>query len=102
VHGQGLTNAIFLRKGAVLVELLSPKFGALHDFGHAPLARGLGLHYVGAKLAEGPKREECGVTNWRINPECPSYVNVSRLEAVLDAVMSCSDAASRAQARSQT
>ena len=83
IHGQGLSNSIFLHPRAVLVELITPKAKTVAGFGNQPLAEVLGMHFIGARLAEGPEREECGILNWKVNPNCPSYVNVSKLEAVL-------------------
>ena len=81
VHGQGLSNSIFLREEAVVVELTTPKVKVVAGYGNQPLAEALGMRYAEGRLAEGPDEKRCGITNWKIDPTCPSYVNVSKLRA---------------------
>ena len=94
IHGQGLSNSIFLHPDALLVELFAPNLGPVGGgsaaLGHQPLALSGGMHYLGLQLAE-PVRdsgEHCahaGGLAWKLDPKCTSFVNVSKLGSRLDA-----------------
>lgn len=83
VHGQGLTNAIFLRRGAALIELFSRHFTlrgpeALTQ-GHVPLALAANMQY-----AAGYVESTCAeYLHWKFHRECASIVNTTELEHVL-------------------
>ena len=87
IHGQGLTNAVFLHPDAVLVELFTAAYGTNIDgLGHQPLAMGSGIHYLALMIAEPPATKECGggargsFMGWKLNPRCPSHVDVPKLK----------------------
>ena len=83
VHGQAITNGQFMRDDGVVVELFhggtKPFWKAFDNVGHQPLYLGAGRPYVAAPLAE----TRCGMMQWKHQPSCKSYVNVSKLAEVL-------------------
>ena len=89
---QGLSNAIFLRRRALLIELFAPSLGSVGAaLGHQPLALSAGMHYLGLPFAEPVRtgggnggQQPCGALGWKLDPLCMSYVNVSRLGTHLD------------------
>ena len=90
IHGQGLSNSIFLHPDALLVELFAPSLGSVAAaLGHQPLALSGGMRYLGLQLAE-PSRESgehcahSGGLAWKLDPRCTSFVNVSKLSRRLD------------------
>lgn len=101
MHGQGLTNAIFMRRGTLLIELMHdhPSVraqllatrsgvgegrgeggrGPNPELGHQPMAVAQGWHYVATALAES----NCSQGEWKFSAACPSHVNIGRLCGVL-------------------
>lgn len=84
VHGQGITNGQFLRNDAWALELFHggkhPYWSSLEHIGHQPLYRAAGLRYMAAPLAES----DCRMMEWKFDPRCKSYINPTRLHAVLN------------------
>ena len=88
VHGQGFTNGQFMQDDGLVVELFHggavdgarPYWRAFDGVGHQPLYLGAGRPYAAAPLAESG----CAtMMQWKFQPSCKSYVNTTRLLAVL-------------------
>ena len=82
VHGQAQENAVFLRPGALMVELFHESFLdeiPLEGVGRQPLFRGSDVLYATAALLQSP----CKQIDWKFDPHCPSIVDVARLDRAL-------------------
>ena len=90
VHGQGMTNAIFIPPQSLVVELFhtsqsvavsTSRAGQDADvyLGHQPLAVARGMHYLAAAVATAP----CSFSAWKFDAACPSHIDLSRLSAAL-------------------
>ena len=87
VHGQGLSNGIFMPDDGLVVELFHggarPYWRAFDNVGHQPLYRSAGRPYAAAPYAESA----CAMMQWKHDPRCASHVNTSRLVALLEWAM---------------
>ena len=85
VHGQAQENAIFMRPGAMLMELFHTSYRndiRRGGVGRQQLFRGSDMHYASAALLES----NCSQAKWKFDPSCPSHVNLHALRAFLMAV----------------
>ena len=84
VHGQGITNGIFMHDESLVVELfhggMQPYWRQFDNVGHQPLYLGAGRPYIAAPLAES----ECSMMRWKHAPLCPSYVNTTKVIDLLE------------------
>ena len=105
LHGQGLTNSVFLRPSGLLVELfhsaqaahLRPPPGqdAHVELGHQPLAVAHGMHYVAAAVVH----TNCSSRyQWTYSAACSTEVDVPALARALgeySALLTPSDSVAR-------
>ena len=85
VHGQAQENAIFMRPGALLMELFHTSYrDAIRrgGVGRQQLFLGSDMHYASAALLES----NCSQARWKYSPSCQSHVNLHALRAFLLAV----------------
>ena len=75
VHGQGMTNGMFMGDDGLVVELFHPHWRSFDNVGHQPLYHGAGRPYVAAPYAHS----RCPMMAWKHNPTCTSTVNATRL-----------------------
>ena len=79
LHGQGLTNGVFLSPTARMVELFSPALGPVSGLGHQPLALATGINYLGLQLAETSlQSRQLGCSRrselqWKFDPRCTRF-----------------------------
>lgn len=78
VHGQALSNSIFLRRNAALIELFHRSFRLGQDTGHLPIALAANMHYAAGHV---DSCTEFG--KWKFDSSCMSFVNTTDLEHVL-------------------
>jgi len=90
MHGQGLTNSIFLPQESLLVELAHPSYAsrlsrrngdedADVQLGFQPMAVAQGRYYLSAAVATSP----CSALGWKFDPACASHVDVPELSRAL-------------------
>lgn len=85
VHGQGLSNTIFQRPGALTVELFHPWYGDRPD-GHNTLAIAAGKLYVAAPFAlstcgQGTTYQD--MQRWKFDKRCGTVVDGKALVQLL-------------------
>ena len=87
VHGQGITNGLFMHDESLVVELFHggsrPYWTKFDNVGHQPLFLSGGRPYVAAPYAES----SCSMMQWKHTPSCKSHINATRLVGLVAAAM---------------